>query len=83
MRWRITVLVLGLVFVLGACSRPSEEDCRRALRNVQKIRGLADSPNPPDPEPAVRTCRATASKDQVACLIAAKNDQDVAACQPK
>ncbi len=79
MRWRFALPVL-LVF---ACSRPSEEECRRALLNVQKIRGLADSPNAPDPEPAVRKCRATASKDQVECLTAAKTDKDVAACQQK
>jgi hypothetical protein len=72
-----------LLLLLAACGRPSEEDCRRALLNVQKIRGLADSPNAPDPEPSVRKCRSTATRSQVNCLIAARTEQDVAACQGK
>jgi len=72
-----------LLLLLAACGKPSEEDCRRALLNVQKIRGLSDSPNAPDPEPAVRKCRSTASKTQVDCLIAARSQQDIDACQGK
>ena len=79
MRWSALVLVLG---VLG-CSRPSDEDCRRALRNVRKISGAADTSNAPDPEPAIRKCKSSASTEQVACLIAAKTQDDVAACQQK
>jgi hypothetical protein len=89
MRWRFLLPFLTAIVVVGglgglvACTRPSEEDCRRALLNVQKIRGLADSANAPDPEPAVRKCRSTASTEQVACLTAARTDKDVAACQQK
>ncbi len=77
-------VVLALVITAGSagCSKPSHEDCRKAVLNLQRIRGLDQSSHAPDPEAFTRKCRATGSPDVVRCLIAAKTEADVARCEP-
>lgn len=67
----------------AGCSKPSEDDCRKAVLNLQKLRGLDLSAQAPDPERAVRNCRATGSTEMVKCLIAAKTAAEADACQKK
>jgi hypothetical protein len=83
-RMRVCALLL-LVSGLGSlgCSKPSEEDCRRAVLNLQRIRGLETNPQAPDPEAAVRKCRSTGDTDTVKCIIAAKTTAEADACQKK
>jgi hypothetical protein len=76
------VLVLALVGV-GACSKPSTEDCRKAVLNLQRIRGLDTNAQGPDPEQYARKCRATGNPDVVRCIINAKTEQDLARCEPQ
>jgi hypothetical protein len=79
LRMRRIVLLLGLV---AACSKPSQDDCRKAVLNLQRIRGLDTSAHAPDPEQFVRKCRATGTPESVKCLIAAQTEADVAKCEP-
>jgi len=82
-RLPFALLVAATCAAISACGRPTEDDCRKAVLNVQKIRLGDGSSNAPDPEPAVRKCTSTGSRDQVACLIAAKSTADVDACAAK
>jgi hypothetical protein len=75
-------LILSFLVGVAACSKPSPEDCRKAILNLQRIRGLDNSTNPPDPEAFTRKCRATGDPAVVRCLIEAKNEADVARCEP-
>ncbi len=77
--WFVAALLVGV----AGCSRPSTEDCRKAVLNLQKVHGLDSNAQAPDPEPAVRKCRATGSPAMVACLIAAKTAAEADACQKK
>jgi hypothetical protein len=79
---RRAALLIALAGLLG-CGRPSEEDCRRAVLNLQRLRGLETDPQAPDPEAAVRKCRSTGNRDTVQCLIAAKTPADADTCQKK
>ena len=72
------LLLLGLF--LGACNKPSPDDCRKAVLNLQKVRGQ-DAEHAPDVERAVRKCQATGSKKTVECLIQAKTAADADACE--
>jgi hypothetical protein len=68
---------------LAACSRPSLEDCRKAVLNLQRLRGLDTHPQAPDPEAWVRKCRATGNPENVRCLVAARTEAEADACQKK
>jgi hypothetical protein len=67
--------------VAAGCGKPSTEDCRKAVLNLQRIRGLENDAHAPDPEAAVRKCRATGSPATVRCLIEAKTTDDVTRCE--
>jgi hypothetical protein len=73
---------LLLLCALG-CGKPSDEDCRKAILNMQHIRDLDKDPQAPDAERWVRKCRATGSVEVVRCLIAAKTEADLTACEKK
>ncbi len=75
--------VAALLLAAAGCSRPSTEDCRKAVLNLQRLHGLENNAQAPDPESAVRKCRATGSRETVACLIAAKTAAEGDACQKK
>jgi hypothetical protein len=79
---RALLLCAALAGAAG-CSRPSEEDCRKAVLNLQRLRGLDSNPQAPDPEAAVRRCRSTGDQASVRCLIEAKSAADADACQAK
>ena len=72
-------LVAALALAAG-CSRPSEEDCRKAVMNLQRLRGLDTNPQAPDPEVAVRRCRTSGDSKSVRCLIAAKTAAEADQC---
>jgi hypothetical protein len=79
-------LVLFLALVVGAagstaCSKPSAEDCRKAVLNLQRIRGLDTSAHAPDVEQFVRKCRATGSPESVHCIVNAKTEAEVSHCE--
>ena len=81
MSMRSVLFALSL-FAVVACSKPSVEDCRKAVINLQKLRGLDNSAQAPDPEAAVRKCRSTANPKTVACLIRATSAAEADACEP-
>ena len=73
-------LLLLAVLALAGCSRPTEDDCRKAVLNLQKLRGLDLKQGAPDPEVAVRRCRTSGDTKSVQCLIAAKTAAEADAC---
>ena len=77
-RLAASILLLAAV----GCSKPSTEDCRKAVLNMQRIRQL-DKDTQSDPEIWVRKCRATGNPDSVHCIAAAKTVEDLARCEQK
>lgn len=80
MPWLAVALVVPM---LSSCSKPSEDDCRKAIVNLQKIRGQDQKPQEPDLEAFVRRCRSTGNVGSVKCLINAKTAAEADACQAK
>ncbi len=81
MKQVITSLGLIAALVLGtACSKPSEEDCRKALNNMQVLMGTEYVAKNEDMQGEVRRCRGGSSKKSVDCAIAAKSLGDLRAC---
>jgi hypothetical protein len=63
-----------------ACQKPKEEDCKRAVANIRNVYGTAHFSQGVPPQAAVRSCRGSASKESVRCIIAAKTVADLGAC---
>ncbi len=81
MKQVITSLGLIAALVLGtACSKPSEEDCRTALANIQSILGTEHVSKTEDMQGEVRRCRGGSSRKAVDCAIAAKTLDDLRTC---
>jgi hypothetical protein len=71
-------VVLVLVVLAGACDKPSEENCRKALANVRTLLGTN---NPTlDTEGDVRACKGGSSKKTVECAMNATSREQLKAC---
>ncbi len=82
MKQVITSLGLIAALVLGsACSKPTEEDCRKALANMQTLLGTEFVSKNEDIQGEVRRCRGGSTKKSVDCAIAAKSLDDLRACE--
>jgi len=78
------MLPVLLLLALGVgCSRATTEDCRKAVANIQRLRGLDNSAHAPDQEAFVRRCKSSAKPDAVRCLIGAKTLAELDACEPR
>jgi len=79
MKQVITSFGLIVALVAGtACSKPSEDDCRKALSNMQSLLGTDHLTA--DVQGEVRRCRGGSSKKAVECAIAAKTLDELKAC---
>jgi hypothetical protein len=76
MRSLFLVLAVGLV----GCDRPNEAECTKAVENLQRLRGLEHDTTAPDPQAAIRKCRANGHKKSTACLAEAKTIDEANAC---
>jgi len=76
----LVVLLLGL---LGCSARPTEEECKKAIANMQKIYKYDGANQEAETLAFVRKCRARSSKDNVTCLINATTESDIDVCNRK
>ena len=79
---RIASLVLAVVTVLGltACEKPTPEDCRKALLNMQHLLGTESLNTTASLEGEVRRCRGGSRRTAVACAIKATTLDELRAC---
>ena len=75
---RALFLLLGLT--LCGCDRPTEVECTKAVENLQRLRGLENDIGAPNPQVAIRKCRANSHKKSTACLAEAKTPAEADAC---
>jgi hypothetical protein len=78
MRPALLAVALSLL-PFTACGKPSDDDCRKAIVNLQRLRGQDQKPAA-DIEAFVRRCRSTGNSDNVRCLINARTAADADAC---
>jgi hypothetical protein len=80
---RIATILTTVLLALGAsaCDKPSEDDCEKALRNMQQILGTDTfNKDPAALQSEVRRCRGASSKTAVACAIKAQTLSDLNNC---
>jgi len=75
-------LIIGLGVCLGlvACNKPSDEDCRKAITNMQALLGTSNLTEKGGIESEVRSCKGGSSKEAVACAIKATTLDELRAC---
>ena len=74
------LIAIGVVaLAIAGCDKPSDESCRRAILNMQKVRGSESREI--DIDGQVRRCRGGSTKTAVECAINAKTVEDLAACE--
>ena len=64
----------------GACNKPTPEDCRQAIVNMERLLGTEAAARNADTESEVRRCRGGSSKETVACAIKATTLDELKAC---
>jgi hypothetical protein len=64
----------------GACNKPTPEDCRTAITNMERLLGTEAAARNTDIEAEVRRCRGGSTRDAVACAIKAATPEDLNAC---
>ena len=73
--------LFALAILLAACSKPSADDCRKALTNMQHLLGSENlSKSAGDQEGEVRRCKGGSSKEAVQCAINAQSLEDLKKC---
>lgn len=73
-------MLAGLVVAAGACTKPKAEDCEKAVANIRNLYGTATLTQGITPRAAVRSCRGSATRESVQCVIAAKSLEELEAC---
>jgi hypothetical protein len=80
---RILVCAVGIAAALAGCSKPTEEACDRAVVNISKLSGQAQSETGEagsDRRAAVRACRAQSDRDTVECYAEAQTREELLKC---
>lgn len=72
--------IVGLGAGLSACNKPSLEDCRAAISNMQKLLGTDTAAKNADVEGEVRRCKGGSTREAVACAIKAASLDELKAC---
>lgn len=71
--------VLAASAALG-CNKPTPEECRQAITNMEKLLGTEAAARNADNEGEVRRCRGGSNKAAVACAIKATSRDELKAC---
>ena len=79
MKQFMLLVVIGAA--LAACNKPSEESCRKALLNMQRLLGTETLDSAPGAlESEVRRCKGASTKKAVECAAKAETIEALAAC---
>jgi hypothetical protein len=71
--------VIFAVLLLAACNKPSEENCRKALHNMQHLMGT-ENLDTSGFEGEVRRCKGGSKTEAVDCAIKATTMDELRAC---
>lgn len=79
---RVAIAALT-AWALGACDKPSSEDCEQALHNIQRVLHTDNLGTTESLQGEIRRCRGSSSKKAVACAIHATTEVELSACDFK
>jgi len=78
----LSLLLFGALAVSGAlgCNKPTADECRQAITNMEKLLGTEAAARNTDNEGEVRRCRGGSNKAAVTCAIKATSVAELNAC---
>ena len=76
---RLVLIALSLC-ALAACDKPTDQDCRKAIANMQHLLGTENLSEAKSIEGDVRACREGSKRTAVACAIKAQSLDELKAC---
>jgi hypothetical protein len=77
----MTRLVVGLSLVLAiGCNKPSEENCRKAIANMQSLLDTEHLLSDASLQGEIRRCKGGSTKEAVDCAIKATSLDELRAC---
>lgn len=76
---RLASIVLALL-TLAACDKPTPEDCRKALLNMQHLLGTENLNTDASLQGEIRRCRGGSKRKAVECAIKATTLDELRAC---
>ncbi len=76
----LTLLIAAAASAMG-CNKPTDDECRKAVSNIRRLTGTANSSFGADPQAAIRSCKGNASKESVHCMMNAKTVEDLQKCE--
>ncbi len=82
MTWKQSMFAIawsGLVALGVGCNKPSNDDCRKAIVNMQTLIGTENQQT--DLEGEVRRCRGGSSREAVDCAIKATTLDELQKCE--
>ena len=71
---------LALLVLLVACNKPSEENCRKAIDNMEHLMGTESLTQTGGVEGEVRRCKGGSSKEAVECAMKATTLEELEHC---
>ena len=76
----LALLIAAPLASLG-CEKPTDDECRKAVSNIRRLTGTANSEFGADPQAAIRSCKGNASKKSVLCMMNAKTVEALSKCE--
>jgi len=77
----LTLLIAASTASTMACNKPTDDECHKAVSNIRRLTGTANSSFGADPQAAIRSCKGNASKESVQCMMNAKTVEDLQKCE--
>ena len=74
-------LLFAVVLATGCATKPSSDDCRKAIENMQRLLGTDNMRDDGRIEGEVRRCKGGSTKKAVACAMKAQTLDDLRACE--
>ncbi len=75
------LMLLALTSAIAACDKPTADECKSALDNMQKLMGTTYVSGTTDIQGEIRRCRGGSSKAAIQCASAATTMDELKACK--
>ena len=73
-------LLFAAVLATGCATKPSADDCRKAIANMQRLMGTDNMRDDGRIEGEVRRCKGGSKKEAVACAMGASSIDQLKQC---